>query len=154
MKIEKELEKLIFEDTAGNPMGVLKWSRKSTHTISEELCDRKISISPNTVGKLLKEAGYSLKVNRKAKAETKHPDRNQQFEIISDNKKRFSVQLQPIISVDSKKTELIGNFKNLGRTYRKKADVVLNHDFRSVAIGIGNPYGIYDCIANNGTVVV
>ena len=100
------------ESTAGDPMSGLKWSRKSTYSISEELEKRNITISPNTVGKILKESGYSLKVNRKTIAETQHPDRNQQFEIISDMKNRFINQGQPIICVDSKKKELIGNFKN------------------------------------------
>lgn len=142
------------ESTAGDPMSGLKWSRKSTYSISEELEKRNITISPNTVGKILKESGYSLKVNRKTIAETQHPDRNQQFEIISDMKKRFINQGQPIICVDSKKKELIGNFKNYGKTWNKEADKVLNHEFRSQSMGIANPYGIYDYIANQGTVVV
>lgn len=97
---------------------------------------------------------YSLKANRKTIAETQHLDRKQQFEIITDMKKEFTSLGQPIISVDSKKKELIGNFKNPGRRYVKEADRVLTHDFQSMAIGIANPYGIYDNIANTGTVVV
>ncbi len=97
---------------------------------------------------------YSLKSNKKTIAETQHPDRNQQFEIIAEMRKRFADKGQPIISVDSKKKELIGNFKNPGRTWKREVEAVFAHDFRSKAIGIANPYGIYDTIANNGTIVV
>jgi len=142
------------DDTAGSPMGGLKWSRKSTYTVSKELCSINIFIGPKTTGKLLKDMKYSLKSNRKTVAETQHPDRNQQFEIIADMKKEFAELGQPVISVDSKKKELIGNFKNPGRRYVKEADRVLNHDFKSMAVGIANPYGIYDTIVNTGIVVV
>ncbi len=97
---------------------------------------------------------YSLKVNRKMIAETHHPDRNEQFEYISFMKKRFHIWNQPIISVDTKKKELIGNFKNPGRKWTKGNDDVLNHDFRSKALGIANPYGIFDLVKNSGFVVV
>ena len=142
------------DDTAGSPMGGLKWSRKSTYTVSKELRCKNIFIGPKTTGKLLKDMKYSLKSNRKTVAETQHPDRNQQFEIIADMKKEFAELGQPAISVDSKKKELIGNFKNPGRRYVKEADRVLNHDFKSMAVGIANPYGIYDTIVNTGIVVV
>jgi len=134
--------------------GGLKWSRKSTYTVSKELRSINIFIGPKTTGKLLKDMKYSLKSNRKTVAETQHPDRNQQFEIIADMKKEFAELGQPAISVDSKKKELIGNFKNPGRRYVKEADRVLNHDFKSMAVGIANPYGIYDTIVNTGIVVV
>lgn len=142
------------DDTAGNPMSTLKWSRKSTYVISEQLRSRNILISPRTTGELLKHLNYSLKANRKSIAETQHPDRNQQFEIIGEMKRQFADLDQPIISVDSKKKELIGNFKNAGRTWVKEYDNVFVHDFRSMAVGIANPYGIYDQRMNNGTVVV
>ncbi|HPN31657.1 MAG TPA: ISAzo13 family transposase [bacterium] len=132
----------------------LKWSRKSMRSISEELKNKNIEICPNTVGALLKDKGYSLKVNRKTIAETQHPDRNLQFEIISEKKKEFIKKGEPIICVDSKKKELIGNFKNHGQTWRRESDNVLNHDFRSCATGIANPYGIYDYIANKGMIVI
>ncbi len=141
-------------DIAGDPMSALKWTRKSTYVLSKELSIRNISISAKTTGKLLKGMGYSLRGNRKAIAETQHPDRNEQFKIIAEMKERFADLGQPIISVDSKKKELIGNFKNPGRIWGKKAKKVLVHDFRSSAVGKANPYGIYDIIANNGTVVV
>ncbi|KKK85511.1 hypothetical protein LCGC14_2772580 [marine sediment metagenome] len=98
--------------TAGSPIGGLKWSRKSTYTVSKELRFVNICISPKTTGKLLKDMKYSLKTNRKTIAEIQHPDRNQQFEIIADMKKQFVELGQPVISVDSKKKELIDNSKN------------------------------------------
>jgi hypothetical protein len=142
------------DDTAGDPMSTLKWSRKSTYAISKQLRARNIFITPRTTGKLLKHMNYSLKANRKAVAETQHPDRNQQFEIISEMKKRLADLGQPVISVDSKKKELIGNFKNPGTVWSKEYDSVFAHDFRSMAVGIARPYGIYDQMTNNGTVVV
>jgi hypothetical protein len=142
------------DDTAGDPMGSVKWTRKSTYTISHELHKRKIPASPNTTGKLLKRLGYSLKANRKAIAETRHPDRNRQFEVIALMKSRFEALGQPIISVDSKKKELVGNFSHPGRTWRIEPEKVYNHDFRSTAIGIANPYGIFEPMTNMGTVVV
>ena len=135
-------------------MSSLKWSRKSTYTISKELYAYGITVSPKTTGNYLKDMNYSLKSNKKTIAETQHPGRNQQFIIIAEMRKRFADNGQPIISVDSKKKELIGNFKNQGRTWKVKAEEVFVHDFRSKAIGIANPYGIYDTITNNGTIVV
>jgi hypothetical protein len=142
------------DDTAGDPMGCLKWTRKSTYTISHELRKRKIQASPNTTSKLLKRLGYSLKTNRKEIAETRHPDRNRQFEVIALKKSRFEELGQPIISVDSKKKELVGNFSHPGRTWCIDPEMVYNHDFRSTAIGIANPYGIFEPMTNMGTVVV
>ena len=151
----KKIEELIDNDTAGNPEGSLKWTRKSTYTISKKLLSTDgISISPKTTGKYLKDMKYSLKSNRKTIAETQHPDRNRQFQIIAEMRERFTEKGQPIISVDSKKKEQIGNFKNPGRTWKRIIEEVLAHDFRSQAIGIANPYGIYDTIANQGTIVV
>lgn len=142
------------DETAGSPMGGLKWSRKSTYTVSRELGSISICVSPRTTGKLLKDMHYSLRSNRKSIAETQHPDRNQQFEIISQTKREFEALGEPIISVDGKKKELIGNFKNPGKRYAREADEVFDHDFRSKALGMANPYAIYDTIANAGMVVV
>ena len=142
-------------ETAGDPMGKRKkWSRSSTRHLKRELSSKGIDICPTSVGKLLKHLDYSLRSNRKTIGETKHPDRNQQFEIISRTRKRFEDSGQPIISVDSKKKELIGNFKNHGKAWVKKVKEVLAHDFRSSAIGIGCPYGIYELFVNLGTVIV
>lgn len=142
------------EDIAGFPINLVRWSRRSTYKLSAELKEIDLSVSPSSVGKILKIGKFSLRVNRKCVSETYHPDRNRQFEIISETRKRFEDNGQPIISIDSKKKELIGNFKNSGKTWRKNYDKVYDHDFRSHAIGIAAPYGIFEPVYNLGTVVI
>lgn len=142
-------------DTAGDPMGPLKWTRKSTRKASHELKRRKISASPRTVARLLKkQLQFSLKANRKAVAETQHPNRDRQFNYIAQMDQRFAACGAPAISVDSKKKELIGNFYNPGRAWCRHAEKVSDHDFRSAASAIATPYGIYDVRANHGFVIV
>lgn len=148
------IEDLMGEDIAGLPINLVRWSRRSTYKLSKELKEFDISVCPSSVGKILKIGNFSLRVNRKCVSETHHPDRNRQFEIISETRKRFEDKGQPIISIDSKKKELIGNFKNSGKTWRKNYDKVYDHDFRSQAIGIAAPYGIFEPVYNLGTVVV
>jgi Rhodopirellula transposase DDE domain len=99
-------------DTAGDPMSQKRWSRKDTRSISQEMRAQGVNLCPNTVGMLLKDQDYSLRVNRKSIAETQHPDRNRQFELIADFRKRFEDTGHPILSMDTKKKELIGNFRN------------------------------------------
>ncbi len=142
------------EDIAGAPISAVRWSRRSTYQLSEELKEFDIFACPSSVGNILKDNKFSLRANRKCIAETYHPDRNRQFEIITKMRKRFEDKGQPIISIDSKKKELIGNFKNSGKTWRKTYDKVYDHDFRSHAIGIAAPYGIFEPTYNLGTVVV
>jgi hypothetical protein len=142
------------DETAGDPMSALKWTRKSTRKVSRELKRQKIPASPRTVARLLKDMDFSLKANRKIIAGTQHPDRDQQFKYIAKMKKRFEALGQPRISVDSKKKELIGNFYNPGRLWCRDAPAVSDHDFRSAALGIANSYGIYDPCRNDGMVVV
>ena len=139
-------------DTAGDPMSGLKWSRKTTSNIAEQLNTLGIAVSGNTVGRLLKEMGYRLRVNRKQIASTKNPDRNQQFLYIGQHRERFAVQGLPIISVDAQKKELIGNFKNTGAKWDREPIPVKDHDFRSEAKALVTPYGIYDTQANRGSV--
>ena len=141
-------------DTAGEPMSTRKWARKSIYTVCAEIRAREIQIGPKTTSKLLKKLGYSLKCNRKEIAETQHPDRDQQFKVIAHTKAQFEASGLPIISVDSKKRELVGNFKNAGKSWCKQPEKVYTHDFRSQALGIANPYGIYEPVVNRGTVVV
>jgi len=142
-------------ETAGDPMGALKWTRKSTRKASRELQRRKIFASPRTVARLLKKKLYfSLKGNRKTIAETQHPDRDRQFHYITRMRKHFAAAGEPEISVDAKKKELIGNFYNPGRPWCRQAENVSDHDFRSTAIALATPYGIYDGRANQGFVVV
>ena len=150
------LNELMKEDTAGDPMSAKKWTRRDTRSVSKDMKERGVEICPNSVAKLLKEEHYSLRVNRKTICETHHPDRDRQFKIISEEKKRFEDKGQPILSCDTKKKELIGNFKNQGKAWKKKdqAEQVLTHDFRSDALAIASPYGLFETLLNRGTVVV
>ena len=150
----KQLEQLLEDETAGDPITGLKWARKTSHTLSNELKSRSISVCPNTVAALMRHRGYSLRVNRKTIAETQHPDRNRQFHYLNALKDDFLDRGEPVISVDSKKRELVGNFCNKGRAWRKESEEVSLHDFRSGALGVALPYGIYDGARNEGTVVV
>jgi hypothetical protein len=139
-------------DTAGDPISGLKWSRRTTRNISEQLTTLGIAVSKNTVVRLLKQMDYKLRVNRKQIASTKSPDRNQQFLYIGRQRERFAAQGLPIISVDAKKKELIGNFKNTGAKWDRQPVPVKDHDFRSEAEALVTPYGIYDTQANRGSV--
>ena len=141
-------------DTAGDPLTGLKWTRRTTAKIARELAATGISVSPKTVGRLLKELGYSLRVNSKKISSGTGPDRNTQFEIIADRRRRFSRGGAPIISVDTKKKEPVGNFKNPGTAWNKTAVPVHDHDFRSLGSGVAVPYGIYDVEANRGSVFI
>jgi len=154
--IKKELEIILDENTAGDPMSVLKWTCKTTRTISAEMKEKNLSISHQTVCKLLSEMGYSLQVNKKMVGTGNHPDRNAQFQYINNHVKSFIEQGNPVISVDTKKKELVGNFKNAGAAWNKKgqAPKVNDHDFRSYAEGIAIPYGTYDIKENKGFVNV
>jgi hypothetical protein len=148
------LNELMKTDTAGNPMSDQKWSRKDTRSISREMSARGVRLCPNTVSQLLQQQNYSLRVNRKSIAETQHPDRNRQFELIADFRKRFEDAGCPILSMDTKKKELIGNFRNQGPAWSQKPEDVNQHDFRSYASAIASPYGLYEPVRNRGTIVI
>lgn len=148
------LDELMQADTAGDPMSDKKWSRKDTRSISREMNAHGVRICPNTAGKLLRHRKYSLRVNRKSIAETQHPDRNRQFELIADFRKRFEDAGSPILSMDTKKKELIGNFRNEGRAWSREPELVNQHDFRSQASAITSPYGLYEPVRNRGTIVI
>lgn len=141
-------------DTAGDPITGIKWSRRTTRKIAEQLAALGIAVSKNTVGRLLKQLHYKLRVNRKRIASSKSPVRNQQFLYIGEQRQRFATQGLPIISVDSKKKELIGNFKNPGAKWDRQPQLVKDHDFRSEAQALATPRGIYDLQANRGAVFV
>ena len=148
------IELLLEYDTAGDPITGLKWTRRTTGKIAMLLADYGIEVSSNTVARLLHQMGYSLRVNRKQIPTDSSPDRNRQFLYISDLRDRFKRQSQPIISIDTKKRELVGNFKNAGERWGASPLLVNDHDFRSDAIGIAIPHGIYDVSANRGCVTV
>ena len=141
-------------DTAGDPITGVKWSRRTTRNIAAELATLGIDRSKNTVGRLLKEMNFKLRVNRKQIASTKSPDRNRQFLYIGEQRESFAAQGLPVISVDAKKKELVGNFKNAGAKWDRQPVAVLDHDFRSEAAGLATPYGIYDTQANRSSVFI
>jgi hypothetical protein len=146
-------------ETAGDPITGLKWTRRTTEKLAEQLKSLGIQVSANTVGKLLKDMGFSLRVNHKkissgGKKLTPQAQRkrDQQFGYIGDLRESFAKKAIAIISADTKKKELIGNFKNQGATWRCESKPTNDHDFPTYAIGKGIPYGIYDTLANLGTV--
>ena len=150
------LERLVDPVTRGDPESPLRWTCKSTTQLAEELTRLNHAVSPRTVGRLLKASGYSLQSNRKTKEGGTHPDRNAQFEYINLMAMTFQRQGQPVISVDTKKKELIGPFKNGGREWCPQGvpDEVLVHDFMDKELGKAIPYGVYDITENQGWVSV
>lgn len=150
--IQTVLEKLMVDETAGDPSGSLKWKRKSLRQLSAALGDD-YPVSAPTVGRLLGELDYSRKINRKQLA-ISSPHRNQQFEYLHSQKQAFLERGWPIIHVDAKKRELIGSFKNPGAIWCREPYRVNLYDFRSLAEGIAIPYGIYDPVRNAGFVYV
>lgn len=141
-------------DTAGDPITGLKWSRKTTAKIAAELERVGIQVSATTVRRLLDQMDYSLRVNHKTLATDSSPDRDRQFDYIRQVRRRFLRRGAPIISVDAKKRELVGNFKNPGAKWDRSPVRVNDHDFRSDAVGIAILYGIYDLQANCGSLFV
>jgi transposase len=150
------IQEIVDESTAGNPVSPIKWTRKSCRTIEEELKRKKIEVSYRTVCRLLHESGYTLQSNRKDKEGKSHPDRDQQFRFIADQASSFLDSGRPVISVDTKKKERVGDFKNAGETWRRKgsAEKVNVYDFPNLAIGTAVPYGAYDVARNEGFVNV
>ena len=148
------IEKLLEFETAGDPMSDLKWTRKTKGKIAKELYSLGISVSANTVGRLLKDMKFSLHVNRKQISAASSGDRNQQFVHIASLRDQFAREGNPSVSVDTKKKELVGQFKNPGTVLSRTPIPANDHDFRSMAKGIGIPYGLYDTGANRGSVFV
>jgi len=141
-------------DTAGDPMGGVKWTHRTTAKIAAQLRSAGIHVSAGTVGRLLKEMRYTLRANHKKISNGSTGDRDRQFAQITELRERFASDGNPIISVDTKKRELVGCFKNPGVAWNRKPIAVNDHDFRSDAKGIAIPYGIYDLHANRGTIFV
>ena len=148
------LEDLLEDATAGDPISGLKWSGKTLDKLSQQLRAKGFRIGRNTIARLLRERNYALKGNRKAIASTHDPDRERQFRYSDQQRRAFEKAANPVSSVDTKKKELIGRFKNAGRTWRRNALSVCDHDFPSQAVGKAIPYGIYDLTHNRGSVVV
>ena len=150
------LERLVEPATLGDPMRPLIWVSKSMEKLAATLTEMGHPISADTVRKELVKLGFSRQANRKADEGSKHPDRDAQFEYINAKAVAAQAQRQPVISVDTKKKELIGNFKNGGTDYRPKGDPqrVNVHDFEDKKLGKVVPYGVYDVSANAGFVSV
>jgi hypothetical protein len=152
--IVADLERLLADEVAGNPMTEQKWVRSSLRRLSKRLQELGHRACPCTVRRLLKKMGFSLKVNMKSRARTKNPEYDEQFGYIASQRSAFAAAGRPIISVDTKKKELIGNFRNQGRAWCRKAPEVDEYDFASQAECIATPYGVYDMTRNTGYVVV
>jgi len=150
------LEQMVDPVTRGDPQSPLRWTCKSTTQLASELTRQGHPVSPSTVGRLLKASGYSLQSNRKTKEGANHPDRNAQFEHINATVQSFQKHGQPVISVDTKKKELVGNFKNGGREWlpQGEPEQVRVHDFMDKKLGKAIPYGVYDVTRNEGWVSV
>jgi len=153
--IEAALLDMVAAETAGDPMNDHKWVRSSLRSLRQRLRQAGYAVSMPTIRRLLKAHGFSLRVNAKEKdPRSQPPDRDIQFRYIETQKQNFMASGDPIISVDTKKKELIGNFKNAGQTWRQKADAVNVHDFLSDSQGRVSPYGLFDMQRNEGTVYV
>lgn len=155
-ELAEALERLVDPATRGDPESPLRWTCKSTHRLAKELTQQGHPVSARTVAHLLKAAGYSLQGNRKTKEGESHVDRNAQFDYINRTVKRFQQRGQPVISVDTKKKELVGQFKNGGREWEPKGEpeTVEIHDFADKELGKVIPYGVYDVGRNEGWVSV
>jgi Rhodopirellula transposase DDE domain len=151
-----DLEHLVDPTTRGDPMSPLRWTCKSTRKLAEELQGQGHGVSHQTVAVLLDALGYSLQANRKTREGSSHPDRNAQFEFINAQVVSFQKRRQPVISVDTKKKELIGDFKNNGVEWQPEGtpEEVRAKDFLDKRLGKGIPYGVYDQTFNKGWVSV
>ena len=154
--VRREVMRIMEETTAGDPMSLLKWTSKSTRAIAEELSRLGHPVSGVTVGRCLHDMGYSLQANAKVLEGPQHPDRDAQFRYINAQVKRFLRTGDPVVSVDTKKKELVGAFRNAGRTWRAegKPHKVRIHDFPSHAEGHAIPYGTYDVARDRAVVNV
>ncbi len=150
------LEALVDPVTRGDPESPLRWTSKSTRKLAQELGERGYEISPQKVGQLLHASGYSLQATHKTLEGASHPDRNEQFEFINARVEEFQGRGSPVVSVDTKKKELVGDFKNAGREWQPKGKPVpvRVHDFIDDALGKVIPYGVYDLTQNTGWVNV
>jgi hypothetical protein len=151
-----DLKALVEPMTCGDPQSPLLWTCKSTRNLADELVRLGHTISHDTVARLLEEMDYSLQGNRKTREGKENPDRDAQFNYINRRVQQFQRRGQPVVSVDTKKKELLGDFKQSGQEWRPQGcpEEVRTHDFRDKALGIGIPYGVYDLTANNGWVSV
>jgi hypothetical protein len=146
---------LVEPETAGDPMTEQKWVRRSLAQLSQRLSEAGHPLSAPTVGRVLRSLDYGLHgTTKQVESRAEQPERDTQFRYIEEQREQFQAAGQPIISVDTKKKELIGNFKNAGRVWRPSAEAVNVHDFPSDALARAVPYGIFDLPHNRGTVAL
>jgi transposase len=150
------LDELVHPDTRGNPMSLLRWTSKSTYELADDLTARGFAVSAELVRRLLHQMGYSLQAPSKQKEGTNHPDRGAQFNYLNDTAQAFAATGDPVISIDTKKKELVGEYDNGGRERHPKGErtEVLDHDFLVPETGKAVPYGIYDLANDEGWVSV
>lgn len=155
-KLRVALENLVEPATLGDPESPLRWTCKSLRQLESELRSQGFSVSHTSVGNLLKKMGYSLQGNQKTLEGSNHPDRNAQFEFINTRTEKAMRAGQPVISVDTKKKELVGQYKNSGKELRPKGkpERVKVYDFVDKELGRANPYGVYDMADNSAWVSV
>jgi len=154
--LQAALDELVDPATRGHPESPLRWTCKSTGTLADELGRQNHPVSDRTVAALLKAAGYSLQANRKTREGSSHADRNAQFEYINRCVLGFQKQGEPVVSIDTKKKELVGEFKNVGQEWEPRGQPVevKVHDFPEKELGKAIPYGVYDLASNEGWVSV
>ncbi len=148
------LERLLADEVAGDPMSEQRWVRSSLRRLSERLKAEGHEVSAGTVSRLLKDMGFSLKANKRKQGRPGCPERDAQFQHIASQRQRFVAAGLPVISVDTKKKELIGEFRRNGKAWRRKAEEVHEHDFPGTAECRAVPFGIYDVTQNKGWVYV
>ena len=150
------LETLVEPTTRGDPMSPLRWTCKSTRKLAEALQRQGHRVGARTVARLLHALEYSLQANRKTREGSSHPDRNAQFEYINEQVRAFQERSQPVVSIDAKKKELVGDFANKGQEWQPQGtpDEVGTHDFPDPRLGKAIPYGVYDMTTNHGWVSV
>ncbi len=150
------LDEIVHPDTRGNPMSLLRWTSKSTRHLADALVAKGFKVSDDTVGRILKSLGYSLQAPAKEKEGTAHPDRDAQFSYLNEQATAFVNDDQPVISVDTKKKELVGEFKNTGTEWHPTGEPtrVRTHDFVDKKLGRAVPYGVYDLANDEGWVSV
>ena len=145
---------MLKDATAGHPVTGLKWTRKTSRKLSRALRRKGFKVGPDTVRRLLSKLGYTRRVNRKRLSNRQDADRDRQMRYVARRRKALIAAGCPVISVDTKKRELIGNFKNAGASWRKRPLEVFESDYPSDADGVAIPYGIYDVARNEGFVVI
>jgi Rhodopirellula transposase DDE domain len=150
----RALEDLLQDVTAGDPMTGLKWTHRSLRKLCKALRHQGIRIAPHTVARLLRKNHFSLRTCRKLRAGLRHADRDRQFRYLVRLRRLYITRGWPVISVDTKKKEWVGDFKNQGKCWRREARAVLDHDFPSWAVGRAIPVGVFDLVHNDGLVVI